>query len=194
MCRCYSSPAVTQLLQVGSVPLGALQRHRDRHLARCKKFLLTCLKSAQCNPRCGVKETAGRFYKQQDEPSPGTRGQRWAWPCPSGPGSAASRCRWTLCTPWGCSSCAAPARCGSEGRAQNIIKPEKKKKKSHSRINQGESEVLWGIVQTCFDLEMMTESYLQAVESQRQIKNRKLLTIVPKIFYPEASQDNKITI
>lgn len=158
---CYSSPAVTQLLQVGSVPLGALQRHRDRHLARCKNycwlvwfFLFFFLKSAKYNPQCGVKETAGfrwgRLNKQQDEPSPGTRGQRWAWPCPSGPGSAASRCRWTLCTPWGCSSCAAPAQYGSEGRTQNIIIPEEKKKKSRCRINQVESELLWGIMQIFF--------------------------------------------
>lgn len=157
---CYSSPAVTQLLQVGSVPLGALQRRTDRHLARCKNycwlvsffFLL-----AKYNPQCGVKETAGRFNTQQEELSPGTRGQRWAWPCPSGPESAASRCRWTLCTPWGCSSCAAPARCGSEGRTQNIIIPEKKKKKSRCRINREESELLWGIMQISFHFKTMTE-------------------------------------
>ena len=54
--------------------------------------------------------------------SPGRRGQRWGWLCPSGPGSAASHCRWTLCTLSGYSSCVVPPLCGSaKEMTQNML-------------------------------------------------------------------------
>lgn len=111
------SPAVTQLLKVGSVPLGALQTYRHQKWPRWKMTTGPLNKCPVLNNR--RKKTKQKKQIKQNS-SPGRRGQRWAWPCPSGPGSAASRCQWTPCTPSGCSSCAAPAHCGSE-RAEGKI-------------------------------------------------------------------------